>query len=214
MSAAGDDHEQEGEACSQEGGHPVVGAPGSFAKPPVSPPPADTSTQSTESPGRSLQPGPSPRTTGPAVDPVCLNSALPRRAGRASAYYRFFGRDCWPQGQLQGWYSAEPAKDAPAPRPKGEVGPRRVPRARFRTRMTASVPVPALQTPASDEARSSRRWRRASVSPGRSGSDAWRSRFLAECRSCQSLSPALADIIGARRARTAVMISSRSIPCR
>ena len=75
--------------------------------------PAETSTQSTESPGRPAA-WPSPRTTGPAVDPVCLNSALPRRAGRASAYYRFFGRDCWPQGQLQAWYSAEPAKDAPA----------------------------------------------------------------------------------------------------
>jgi hypothetical protein len=49
---------------------------------------------------------PSARTTGPAVDPVCLNSALPRRAGRASAYYRFFGRDAWPQGQLEAWYSA------------------------------------------------------------------------------------------------------------
>jgi hypothetical protein len=30
----------------------------------------------------------------------------------------------------------------------------------------------------------------------------------------QSRSPALADIIGARRVRTAVMISSGSIPCR
>jgi hypothetical protein len=30
----------------------------------------------------------------------------------------------------------------------------------------------------------------------------------------QSVSPALADIIGARRVRTAVMISSGSIPCR
>jgi hypothetical protein len=26
-----------------------------------------------------------------------------------SAYYRFFGRDCWPQGQLDGSYSAERA---------------------------------------------------------------------------------------------------------
>lgn len=54
----GDDHEQEGEAPSQEGGHAVVGTPGSFDKTPVSSPPAPTSTQSTESPGRSPQPGP------------------------------------------------------------------------------------------------------------------------------------------------------------
>ena len=47
--------------------------------------------------------------TGPAVDPVGLNSALPRRAFRASAYCRFFGRDCWPQGQLEPCYSAGPA---------------------------------------------------------------------------------------------------------
>jgi hypothetical protein len=46
--------------------------------------------------------------TGPAVDPVRLNSGLPRRAGsRASAQYRFFGRDCWPQGQLDEWYSSK-----------------------------------------------------------------------------------------------------------
>ena len=51
----------------------------------------------------------SEHSTGPAVDPVCLNSALPRRAGRASAYCRFFGRDGWPQGQLERCYSDWPA---------------------------------------------------------------------------------------------------------
>ena len=60
----------------------------------------------------SPQPGPL-REQWPRVDPICLNSALPRRAGRASASYRLFGRDRWPQGQLQGWYAAEPAEDAP-----------------------------------------------------------------------------------------------------
>jgi hypothetical protein len=98
-------------------GHKVtrrVGAPGSFNRTPVSSP---RQKRAPRAPSRPAVPAawPSPRTTGPAVDPVCLNSALPRRAGHASAYYRFFGRDCWPQGQLQEWYSAEPAKDAFAP---------------------------------------------------------------------------------------------------
>ena len=45
--------------------------------------------------------------TGPAVDPVRLNSGLPRRAGsRAWACYRCFGRNCWPQGQLKEGYSS------------------------------------------------------------------------------------------------------------
>ena len=57
--------------------------------------------------------GPLREQTGPAVGPVSLNSALPRRAGRASAYYRFFGRDAWPQGQLEGWYSARRLSDVP-----------------------------------------------------------------------------------------------------
>jgi hypothetical protein len=45
-----------------------------------------------------LQP---PRPTGPAVDPVCLKSALPRHVGRASAYYHASAGLGWPQGQLK-----------------------------------------------------------------------------------------------------------------
>ena len=54
---------------------------------------------------------------------------------------------------------------------------------------------------------------RALASPGRSGST--RSvPPLAQGHSAQSLSPALADIIGARRVRTAAMISSGPMPWR
>jgi hypothetical protein len=49
------------------------------------------------------------------------------------------------------------------------------------------------------------------ASSGRSGSARWRSR--SPCL-VQSRSPALADIIGARRVRTAAMISSGSMPWR
>ena len=56
------------------------------------------------------------RRTGPAVDPVCLNSALPRRAGRASAYYRSSAGKRWPQGQLKNG-TPLPARVAPATRP-------------------------------------------------------------------------------------------------
>ena len=51
------------------------------------------------------------------------------------------------------------------------------------------------------------------ASPGRSGS-AVALPLVVAGRFDQSRSPALADIIGARRVRTAVMISSGSIPCR
>jgi hypothetical protein len=42
-----------------------------------------------------------PQNTGPAVDPVCLKGALPRRAGARVGVVPLSGRDCWPQGQLQ-----------------------------------------------------------------------------------------------------------------
>src|SRR5918997_1768179 len=106
--SAGATLRKEGEACSPEGGHSVVGAPGSFDKTPSHRP---WQKRAPRAPSRPAFPAAwrSPQTTGAAVDPVCLNSALPRRAGRASAYYRFFGRDYWPQRQLEGWYSAGPA---------------------------------------------------------------------------------------------------------
>jgi hypothetical protein len=151
-----------------------VGAPGSFDRTPVSSPPAETSTRAQSRPAVPAA-WPSPRTTGPAVDPVCLNSALPRRAGRASAYYRFFGRDCWPQGQLQGWYSAEPAKDAPPLSPRARSDTSATAEARFRTRMTASVSVPALPTPASDDPQQHNPGRPRRCSPG---SRCWRTARL------------------------------------
>ena len=67
-------------------------------------------------------------------------------------------------------------------------------------------------TPALDDVRE--RWgsrRRRLLAPGRSGSAGALPLGDLVAQSC---SPALADIIGARRARTAAMISSGSIPCR
>jgi hypothetical protein len=120
----------------------VVGASGSIDKTPVSSPPG-TDEHPEHRVARPFPAAwPSSRTTGPAVGPVSLNSALPRRAGRASAYYRFFGRDCWPQGQLQRWYSAEPTKDAPLLSPRRDRTSATA-EARLRTRTTASVSVPA-----------------------------------------------------------------------
>jgi hypothetical protein len=132
----------------------VVGASGSIDKTPVSSPPG-TDEHPEHRVARPFPAAwPSSRTTGPAVGPVSLNSALPRRAGRASAYYRFFGRDCWPQGQLQGWYSAEPAKDAPllSPRARPDLGDCRGPLAHPHDSERLG---PRLHTPASDELRAS-----------------------------------------------------------
>src|SRR5215218_10491202 len=64
------------------------------------------------------------------------------------------------------------------------------------------------EAPAPDESRSSRAPPvRTPASLGTSGSRRW-ALPLVPCRSGQSVSPALADIIGAPRVRTAVMISS------